>query len=102
MAPPRKIDWDEARRVAESGMWLSRAAIKLKVHHTTLMYIARKKGFRWPMSPKHVKMLEPKETKLQLPRAMRPKPPRREISLPQCVRDPRIERLMELARKVRA
>lgn len=52
MSRPRNHDrWKRAEELAAQGMWCSKAAIILGIHHTTAAYIGRRMGFDWPTAP---------------------------------------------------
>lgn len=50
----RRFDWTTAKNMAAKGYWCSKAARKLGVHHTTLLYLAKRTGFTWPKPPMSV------------------------------------------------
>jgi len=95
---PRSVDWGRAKELAESGIWLGEASRILGVHHSTCLYISRKMGFRWPKCPEGI-YRGPNRT--YRPRAVPAKKtvvnknPERER-----IKSERIERMMQLARRV--
>lgn len=87
---PIRVDWNHAKQLAEQGYFASKAARKLGVHHTTMLYIARKLGFKWPAPPV-----------VYYPRHDCIKAPRSKVAIvipamPNEPLDPRAKRMMEL------
>ena len=48
---PRKVDWRRAKELAEGSVWMSEASRIMGTHPTTLLYIGRQMGFKWPAPP---------------------------------------------------
>lgn len=88
------ILWDAAEKLAKEGVYMSEASRKLGVHHTTAMYIARKRGFKWPAPPEDRACWGSVEVRRFVPRS---EPvPQGDFSRPPSER---IERMLDLARR---